>query len=81
MADAKKTSSQKKLKMLQFVNTERDMPAKRDADVRNEDYLEIYGECAFLSKSLPASEQHPRLAKTDCRRPDTGSLGSLQRHK
>ena len=31
-------------KMLQFVNTERDMPAKRDAEVRNEDFMEIYGD-------------------------------------
>ena len=33
-----------KRKMLQFVDTPRDMPAKRDAEVRNEDYLEIYGD-------------------------------------
>lgn len=31
-------------KMLQFVQTERDMPQKRDADVRNEDFMEIYGD-------------------------------------
>ncbi len=31
-------------KMLQFVQTERDMPEKRDADVRNEDFMEIYGD-------------------------------------
>jgi len=31
-------------KMLQFVQTERDMPEKRDANVRNEDFMEIYGD-------------------------------------
>ena len=60
MADAKKTSSQKKqkmqkLKMLQFVNTERDMPAKRDAEVRNEDYLEIYGDYIGVKAQEQAS--------------------------
>jgi glutamate synthase (NADPH/NADH) small chain len=28
--------------MLKFVTVERDMPEKRSADVRNEDFLEIY---------------------------------------
>ena len=31
-------------KMLQFVETDRDMPKKRDADVRRDDFVEIYGE-------------------------------------
>lgn len=31
-------------KMLQFVETERDMPEKRDATMRREDFLEIYGD-------------------------------------
>ncbi len=31
-------------KMLKFVGTERDMPEKRPADVRREDFLEIYGD-------------------------------------
>lgn len=44
---AKRTQTEKpaeKLKMLQFVSTPRDMPEKRDADVRREDFLEIYGD-------------------------------------
>jgi len=52
MADSKKTSSAQKRKMLQFVNTPRDMPAKRDADVRNEDFLEIYGDYIDAMGSL-----------------------------
>ena len=32
-----------KRKMLQFVDTPRDMPAKRDAEVRNEDYWRFTG--------------------------------------
>lgn len=31
-------------KMLQFVDTDRDMPPKRGAEVRNEDFMEIYGD-------------------------------------
>ena len=31
-------------KMLQFVETERDMPAKRQAETRKDDFLEIYGD-------------------------------------
>ena len=31
-------------KMLQFVHKERDMPMKREADIRREDFLEIYGD-------------------------------------
>ena len=31
-------------KMLQFVETERDMPEKRDSKVRKDDFLEIYGD-------------------------------------
>ncbi len=31
-------------KMLQFVETERDMPEKRDSNVRKDDFLEIYGD-------------------------------------
>jgi glutamate synthase (NADPH/NADH) small chain len=31
-------------KMLQFVETERDMPEKRQAETRREDFLEIYGD-------------------------------------
>jgi glutamate synthase (NADPH/NADH) small chain len=31
-------------KMLQFIRTERDMPEKRDAEERREDFLEIYGD-------------------------------------
>ena len=31
-------------KMLKFVSTERDMPKKRAADERREDFLEIYGD-------------------------------------
>jgi len=34
----------KQNKMLQFVRTERDMPKKRNAEVRREDFLEIYGD-------------------------------------
>jgi glutamate synthase (NADPH/NADH) small chain len=33
-------------KMLQFVNTERDMPSKRPPDLRNQDFQEIYSEYA-----------------------------------
>ena len=44
MAKTEKSSPSTKRKMLQFVNTQRDMPVKREADVRNEDYLEIYGD-------------------------------------
>ena len=55
MAHSKKTSPQQKLKMLQFVNTPRDMPAKRDADVRNEDYLEIYGDYIGVKAAEQAS--------------------------
>lgn len=45
MAKQTKTqTSAEKLKMLQFVSTPRDMPEKRDADVRREDFLEIYGD-------------------------------------
>ena len=31
-------------KMLQFVETDRDMPEKRDASARKDDFLEIYGD-------------------------------------
>ena len=34
----------KQNKMLQFVHTERDMPTKREAETRREDFLEIYGD-------------------------------------
>ena len=44
MAKIEKSPPSTKRKMLQFVNTPRDMPAKREADVRNEDYMEIYGD-------------------------------------
>ncbi len=42
-------------KMLQFVNTERDMPTKRDAEVRNEDFMEIYGDYIAVKAEEQAS--------------------------
>ncbi len=59
---AKKQNTPKatqKRKMLQFVNTERDMPAKRDSDIRNEDFLEIYGD--FIDAK--AEEQASRCSQ------------------
>lgn len=53
-----KTAPQKR-KMLQFVNTDRSMPEKRDAEVRNEDFLEIYGD--FIEAK--AQEQASRCSQ------------------
>ena len=55
--DHKQTSSKhlQKRKMLQFVNTSRDMPQKRDAKVRNEDFLEIYGDYIDIKAQEQAS--------------------------
>ena len=55
--DQKQTSSKhlQKRKMLQFVNTSRDMPQKRDAKVRNEDFLEIYGDYIDIKAQEQAS--------------------------
>lgn len=46
-------------RMLQFVSTERDMPEKRDASERREDFLEIYGE--FIDAK--AKEQASRCSQ------------------
>jgi len=48
-----------KRKMLQFVTTPRDMPEKREADVRNEDFLEIYGD--YIDQK--AQEQSSRCSQ------------------
>ena len=48
---AKKPSA----KMLQFVETERDMPAKRDSAVRKDDFLEIYGDYIDVKAEEQAS--------------------------
>ena len=55
--DHKQTSSKhlQKRKMLQFVSTSRDMPQKRDAKVRNEDFLEIYGDYIDIKAQVQAS--------------------------
>ena len=55
--DHKQTSSKhlQKRKMLQFVSTSRDMPQKRDAKVRNEDFLEIYGDYIDIKAQEQAS--------------------------
>jgi glutamate synthase (NADPH/NADH) small chain len=42
-------------KMLKFVNVERDMPEKRGAEERREDFLEIYGEYALEKAEEQAS--------------------------
>lgn len=42
-------------KMLQFVETERDMPAKRDATERRDDFLEIYGDYIEVKAQEQAS--------------------------
>ena len=42
--------------MLKFINIERDMPQKREADVRREDFDEIYAEFA----KAKAEEQSSR---------------------
>ena len=41
--------------MLKFVNVERDMPEKRDADVRRDDFKEIYAEYADAKAKEQAS--------------------------
>ena len=46
-------------RMLQFVRLERDMPEKRDAEVRNDDFLEIYGD--FIDAK--AKEQASRCSQ------------------
>jgi glutamate synthase (NADPH/NADH) small chain len=46
-------------RMLQFVSTEREMPEKRDAEERREDFLEIYGE--FIDAK--AKEQASRCSQ------------------
>ena len=65
--------------MLKFVKIDRDMPVKRDADTRREDFDEIYAEFAaakaeepvqpvwraLLPVALPLAQQHPRLAASD----------------
>ncbi len=45
--------------MLKFVNVERDMPEKREADVRREDFKEIYAEYA----DAKAKEQSSRCSQ------------------
>ena len=42
-------------KMLQFVETERDMPEKRDATERRDDFLEIYGDYIAVKAQEQAS--------------------------
>ena len=42
-------------KMLQFVETERDMPEKRDSAVRKDDFLEIYGDYIDVKAEEQAS--------------------------
>ena len=46
-------------KMLQFVDTGRDMPPKREADVRAEDFMEIYGDYV----DAKAKEQSSRCSQ------------------
>lgn len=46
-------------RMLQFVSTERDMPEKRDAGARRDDFLEIYGD--FIDAK--AAEQSARCSQ------------------
>jgi len=41
--------------MLQFVETERDMPEKRDSAVRKDDFLEIYGDYIDVKAEEQAS--------------------------
>jgi len=48
---AKKPSA----RMLQFVETERDMPEKRDSAVRKDDFLEIYGDYIDVKAEEQAS--------------------------
>ena len=45
--------------MLKFINIERDMPKKREADVRREDFDEIYAEFA----KAKAEEQSSRCSQ------------------
>ena len=45
--------------MLKFINIERDMPQKREADVRREDFDEIYAEFA----KAKAEEQSSRCSQ------------------
>ena len=42
-------------KMLQFVETERDMPEKRDSKIRKDDFLEIYGDYIDVKAEEQAS--------------------------
>ncbi len=44
-----------KTKMLKFVETERDMPAKRQAKARSDDFLEIYGDYIGVKAQEQAS--------------------------
>lgn len=44
-----------KNKMLQFINTERDMPEKRASEDRREDFLEIYGDYIDIKAKEQAS--------------------------
>ncbi len=47
--------AKKPTRMLQFVETARDMPAKRDAAKRGEDFLEIYGDYIEIKAEEQAS--------------------------
>jgi glutamate synthase (NADPH/NADH) small chain len=61
MSNAKTPSQPRveKRKMLQFVDTPRDMPQKREAEVRREDFLEIYGD--YIDQK--AAEQASRCSQ------------------
>ena len=50
-------------KMLQFIETDRDMPTKRGADDRREDFLEIYGDY-IDAKAKAVSYTHLTLPTT-----------------
>lgn len=57
--EVKKDKVTKAGKMLQFVETDREMPQKRDSDVRREDFMEIYGD--FIDAK--AKEQASRCSQ------------------
>lgn len=54
-----KVAHMAKSKMLQFVDTEREMPQKRDATARRDDFIEIYGD--FIDAK--AKEQASRCSQ------------------
>jgi len=52
---SKKSTAKPTGKMLQFVETEQDMPEKRDSNVRKDDFLEIYGDYIDVKAEEQAS--------------------------